>query len=273
MSAEVKTPSKYWTTAISDIIPTDVFIRGYSLGELIGRLPFSAATYLLIRGDIPTHGQARMIDAMLCSILDYALQKPGTAAARFAVSGNPQMVPGMAVAVLSVGEYTLAPEDAGRFIQESYARWKKSGKSMDEFAKTFIDEIRASGKRVPGFGHPVFRGTDPRAQKLKGIAQQEGCWGEIGDWYEAVHRAFIKAAGKPDIVINEVGMMAAIQSVMGFSPPEMTGIALISSLPGVIAHISEEMATGKRIRIIQDEIAEFPRLRRDLDKDLKAAGW
>jgi citryl-CoA lyase len=274
MSAtDAQAPTKYWTTAISDIVKTDVFIRGYSLGELIGRVPFSAATFLTIRGHMPNQGEARMVDAMLCSILDYALQKPGTAAARYAVSGNPQMVPGMAVAVLSVGEYTLAPEDAGRFIQESYAAMKASGKSMDDSAKSFVDEFRAAGKRVPGFGHPVFRGTDPRAQKLKAIAKENGVWGEVADWYEAVHRAFTTATRKPDIVINEVGMMAAIMSQMGFTPAEMTGVALISSLPGVVAHVSEEMQTGKRIRIISDEIADFPRVRRDLDQDLKAAGW
>ena len=114
-------PDAYWTTAVSDVADAQVHIRGYNLSDLIGRLPFSAATYLLIRGEIPTPGQARMIDAMLCSILDYSLYKPGTAAARYAVSGNPQMTAGMAVAVLSVGEYTLAPEDTGRFIADSYA--------------------------------------------------------------------------------------------------------------------------------------------------------
>jgi citryl-CoA lyase len=81
----------YWTTAVSDVEDADVYVRGYSLGELIGRLPFPAATYLMIRGRIPTRGEARMVDAMLCSILDYALHKPGTVAARYAVSGNPNM--------------------------------------------------------------------------------------------------------------------------------------------------------------------------------------
>ncbi len=263
----------YWTTNVSDVEDADVFIRGYSLGELIGRLPFSAATYLLIRGRIPSPGEARMVDAMLCSILDYSLYKPGTAAARYCVSGNPQMAPGMAVAVLSVGEYTLAPEDTGRFISESHARFKKSGEGMDAFAEKFVAEYRASGLRVPGFGHPKFKFTDPRAQKLKAIAQSENVWGEICDWYEAVHRAFTKAAGKPEIPINEVGIMAAILAQMGFTPAEMTGIALISSLPGVVAHISEELQTKTRIRIIPDEVAEYPRTRRNLEADLAAAGW
>jgi citryl-CoA lyase len=263
----------YWTTDVSDVEDADVFIRGYSLGDLIGRIPFSAATYLLIRGRIPTRGEARMVDAMLCSILDYSLYKPGTVAARYCVSGNPQMAPGIATAVLSVGEYTLAPEDTGRFIAESYARLKDSGEERDAAAARIVEDLRAAGVRVPGFGHPKFRFTDPRAQKLKQIAQTEGVWGDVCEWYEAVHRAFGVAANKPEIPINEVGMMAAILAEMGFTPSEMTGVALISSLPGVVAHISEEFETKTRIRIVPDEIASYPRRRHDLESDLAAAGW
>lgn len=164
----------YWTTEVSDVEQANVYVRGYSLGDMIGRLPFSAATYLVIRGRIPTRGEARMVDAMLCSILDYALYKPGTVAARYTVSGNPNMQAGMAVAVMSVGEYTLAPDDSVRFIIDSYDAFRASGEGMGGFAEKFVAQYTASGNRVPGFGHPVFRHLDPRAQRLKQIAQQEG---------------------------------------------------------------------------------------------------
>jgi citryl-CoA lyase len=85
--------------------------------------------------------------------------------------------------------------------------------------------------RVGGFGHPNFKFTDPRARKLKTIATQAGVWGDVCDWYEAVHRAFIQRVDKPEMVINEVGMLAAILTEMGFSPDEMTGLAFISSMP------------------------------------------
>jgi citryl-CoA lyase len=269
-------PDAYWTTAVSDVADAEVHIRGYNLSDLIGRLPFSAATYLLIRGEIPTPGQARMIDAMLCSILDYSLYKPGTAAARYAVSGNPQMTAGMAVAVLSVGEYTLAPEDTGRFIAESYAKYWNSTpghRDIDKAAGDFVAQHAAGKGRIPGLGHPEFKYEDPRAQALKRIAQAEGVWGDMCEWYEAVHRAFIALKHKPQIPINEVGMMAAILGQMGFSPAEMTGIALISSMPGVVAHVSEEMQTKTRMRVIPDETAAYPRERRDFGADMAAAGW
>jgi len=213
------------------------------------------------------------MDAILCSVLDYALKKPGTVAARYCVSANPSMTAGLATAILAVSEYTLAPDDAGRFIAESYAEARRAGTADDAAATAAIDRLRVAGRRVPGFGHPHFRFVDPRAQTLKAIAQAEGVWGPLCGWYEAVHRAFTTKAGKPEIVINEVGMMAAILAEMGFKPEEMTGIAIMSTVPGVIAHIAEELHGKVRIRTVPDEAVAYDRRRRDLELDMKAKGW
>jgi citrate synthase len=145
---------------------------------------------LLIRGKIPTPGEAKMMDAILCSVLDYGLNKPGTVAARYCVSANPSITAGLATAVLSVGSYTLAPDEAGAFIATTLAQAKTSGKPLADAAKALVEGMAARKERVPGFGHPNFRFTDPRAQKLKAIAQEAGLWCEACDWYEAIHAAF-----------------------------------------------------------------------------------
>lgn len=264
---------KHWSTSISDVAKAEVYVRGYGLGDLIGRLSFSAATFLMIRGHLPTPGEARVMDAILCSVLDYALKKPGTIAARYCVSANPSMTAGLATAILSVGEYTLSPDDAGRFITESFAEASRVGTPDGAAAAAEIEKLRAAGRRAPGFGHPNFRFIDPRAQKLKEIAKAAGAWGPLCDWYEALHRAFTAKTGKPEIAINEVGMMAAILAEMGFKPAEMTGIAILSTVPGVIAHVSEEIQGNVRIRTVPDDAVEYDHRRRDLAVDLKEKGW
>jgi citryl-CoA lyase len=266
------TPTR-WSSEVSEIAPEDVYIRGYALKSLMGRLSFSAMTFLMIRGRLPTPGETRVMDVILCSILDYALHKSGTAAARFVVSVNPQMAPGLAAAMLAAGEYAMSPEETGRFVLDSHERWRQSGETMEAFATGFVANLRLEKKRVPGFGHPVFRKVDPRAQKLRDVAVTEDVWGAYGEWYEAVHRAFCEAANKPDLVINDMGMLAAILAQMGFSPQEMAGLALLSTFPGLIAHISEELRSGVRNRIIPDSITEYSRARKSLEEDLAAAGW
>ena len=144
---------------------------------------------------------------------------------------------------------------------------------MQDAAARVVGELREKRGRVPGLGHPVFRFEDPRAQGLKRIAQQNRVWGEMCDWYEAIHAAFITQANKPDLVINEVGMLSAILGQMGFTPEEMTGLAITSTIPGVVAHVSEELRSKVRIRGIPDCDVKPSGDRRKLAQDLLAAGW
>jgi citryl-CoA lyase len=266
--------SNYWTTSVSKVVETDVLIRGYSLENIIGKLPFSASAYLLVRGELPTPGQVQVMDAIFNAILDYALYKPGTVAARYTASANPQMVPALAASILAVGKHTLAPDDTARFVDEEFARFNDSGKDLHTFATDLVAEYKTAKKRIPGLGHPAFKYEDPRAQKLKAIATEAGVWGEKGSFYEAVHRAFTAQPGRETIPINDVGMLALIMGDMGFTPDEMTGVAIISMIPGVIAHISEEIQHGKPIRIVPDTTANYDAVvERALDEDLEVKGW
>ena len=89
-------------------------------------------------------------------------------------------------------------------------------------------------------------------------------WGERAQLYEAVHQVFTEEPGKADIPINDVGMMAVVLLELGFGPDEMTGLAVLSTMPGLIAHISEELQSGRPIRIVPDAMAEYPDRSREL---------
>jgi len=264
----------YWTTSISKVTDEKVFIRGYDLEDLIGRLPFTATAFLLIRGRIPTPAECRVLDGVLSAVLDYSFNKPGTVAARFAVSASPSMAAGLAAGCLSVGKHTLATEDTGRFIVDSYERYKTSGLDRETFARERVAELRATRQRIPGLGHPVFKRVDPRGELLKQIAVAEGFWTEEAQLYEEMHRAFVEQAGKPDIPINDVGVMAAVLVGLGFTPDEGTGLAVLSTIPGLIAHVSEELRSNRPIRVIPDDLVttQLPS-DRALERDLHEAGW
>jgi citryl-CoA lyase len=265
---------KDWTTAVSHITGEKVYVRGYDLEDLIGEIPFTAAIFLLIRGRVPSPAEVRGLDAVLSGILDYALEKPGTVAARFAVSANPSMAIGLSAACMSVGKHTLATEDTGRFILAAHTEYLKSGLTIEEFATGKVDRMRQAKERIPGLGHPVFKKVDPRGAKLRQIAVDAGLWNEAAATYEALHAAFTQLPGKSDIPINDVGVMAAVMLGLGFTPEEGTGIAVLSTLPGVIAHVSEELTHGKVIRVIPREAVNYTnRTDGDFAHDMAEAGW
>lgn len=51
----------WWRTGIIDIHPGSIRVRGYAIEDLIGHIPFPAMIWLMLRGDLPTEGQARLL--------------------------------------------------------------------------------------------------------------------------------------------------------------------------------------------------------------------
>ena len=79
-----------WQTALTSIAPNQILIRGYALDEMMGRLSFADAVYLLLMGELPTPAIGRMLNAVLVSSLDHGVTPPSTlAASNVATSGAP----------------------------------------------------------------------------------------------------------------------------------------------------------------------------------------
>jgi citrate synthase len=267
-----ETPA-YWSTSVSRVTDSKVFIRGYDLEDMIGKIPFSAATFLLLKGRLPNPAETAMMDTVLSAILDYSLQKSGTVAARYVASANPSMSAALAAGILGVGKVTVDPSETARFCLDAYARLESGNQDPDRLATEIVAELRAAKKRIPGLGHPVFRYIDPRAAKLKEQAVQAGVWGERAEFFEKIFKTFTSLPGKESIVLNDVGMMAIVLVEMGFTPEETTGLAILSTLPGVIAHVSEELREGRPIRTVSDGTAEYDETVKDFHKDWSEAGW
>ncbi|MFJ4029935.1 citryl-CoA lyase [Paenarthrobacter sp. NPDC089989] len=263
----------YWSTSVSRVTDSKVFIRGYDLEEMIGKLPFTAASFLLLKGRLPTPTEADLLDAVLSAILDYSLQKSGTVAARYIASANPSMAAAVAASVLGVGKNTMDPSETAAFCLAAYERLQVEGVPAKKLAATIVEELRTKKQRIPGLGHPVFRYEDPRAQKLKEKAVEAGIWGPRAEFFEEIHRAFTALPGKESIVLNDIGMMGLVLVEMGFGPEETTGIAILSMLPGVVAHVAEELNSGRPIRTVPEGTAEYDTAIKNFEQDWKGLGW
>jgi citrate synthase len=46
--------SEKWQSSLTEIEPNKILVRGYPLDEMMGRLGFAEAVYLLLMGELPT---------------------------------------------------------------------------------------------------------------------------------------------------------------------------------------------------------------------------
>jgi citrate synthase len=246
--------SRYWETAISEVGPHRLLIRGYPIDEIIAQLSYPEVLYLTVRGELPTKAQSRVLDAALCSIPAHQWVAAHLLAAAVTASASPESpIPGIASGILTMGSVTVSPQSTAELLDRTRALISEGALDREAAAAAVVDEYRAAGRRIPGLGHPNHKDHDPRATALAAVAKREGVWGESCELYTLVHAAFVSASGKA-LPINVDGMLACVLSDLGFTPLEMAGVAATAAMPGIVAHVIEEIESGVPLRIVPDEL-------------------
>ena len=243
--------SPEFTTRVSEAEPGRVLIRGYSHEEIIGRLPYADATFLTLVGRLPSPAEARLTDAILTSLLDHGFVASTITAARYIASGNPDFVAAVAGGLLAAGQNTLSPEHTSNLIRRGLELREANGWTTEQTATALVEQLQAEGRRIPGLGHPIHREGDFRSDVLFALAEKLELAGEGTMMYRAVHAEFVRSSGK-NLPINIDGCLACLGMDLGLSAHQIVSLALLAVLPGLMAHVSEEIDSGVPLRFIRD---------------------
>jgi succinyl-CoA synthetase alpha subunit len=240
--------SETWHTAITEIQPNAIRLRGHTLDSLMGTITFGQAIYLALVGTLPSPQIGRMVDAILVASIDHGATPPSTLAARTAASTGAPLNAAIAAGLLSINtHHGGAIEDSMRMIQAALKIQRESGSSLDEAASALVQSYQASKKKLPGFGHRVHT-NDPRTKRLLAMASEEGVAGDAVAMVQAILEA-MKQSGK-SLPINVDGAIAALLLDMGIVPELGNAFFMMARLPGLIAHIQEEKTRERPMRVI-----------------------
>ena len=237
-----------WNTAITRVEPNKVAVRGYNIAELMGRISFGAAVYLILTGELPSPAVARLMDAILVSSIDHGATPPSALAARTVASTGATLSAAVAVGIASINRHHGgAIEDCARQLKAIADRSMRESISMDEAATRTLATMRETGERMSGFGHRLHT-KDPRTTRLFELAREAGVDGVHMQAARAVEKAF--AAAKKALPINVDGAIGAILADLGMNLAAFNGIFMIARTPGLITHVLEEQTREKPMRRI-----------------------
>ena len=243
-----------WRTAITLIKPNKILVRGYPLDELMGRVSFAEAIYLVLSGEVPSPAVGRLMEALLVSSIDHGATPPSTlAACNVATTGAPLRA-AVAAGVLAFG----SPLGGGGTI-EACRRFLDDGLelvgewvSFDDAARRLVDRLTAEGKTPPGFGHR-FHTRDPRAARLLQMALELELEGAHVQFIRSVERVLAErdtGSQERPLPINEDGAIAAICGDLGLDSETASVLFMISRVPGIVAHAVEEQQRQQPMRLI-----------------------
>src|SRR5215471_6324496 len=174
---QARTQSDRWQTSLTSIAANKILLRGYPLDEMMGRLGFAEAVYLLLMGELPTPAIGRMLNAVLVSSLDHGVTPPSTLAARNVATSGAPLKDSVAAGILAFGPHHGGDiESCMRFLDAGLSLMR-SGTPLQEAAEALVLDCIGRGEVPPGFGHR-FHARDPRAARLFQMALELELEGE-----------------------------------------------------------------------------------------------
>jgi citrate synthase len=225
---------------ISQAYADRVEVRGRDLtGDVMGRLSFTEYFHLLLTGDEPTEEQRYFLDLLLIAIAEHGMM-PTNVAARMTLAADPGSLQGaVAAGILGCGPVILGTSElCARLLEDARAR-VAGGEAPADVAAEMAAAVRAAGERLPGFGHPVHRPLDPRAERILELADARGVSGP----YVALARAFrdgaAQAWGRP-LTMNVAMPIAAVMLDLGFPTAAVKAVPILARTAGLLAHLTEE---------------------------------
>src|SRR4051812_27917764 len=220
-------------THISQAHPDRVEVRGRDLtGDLMGRLTFTEYFHLLLTGREPTEDQRYFLDVLLVAIAEHGMM-PTNVAARMTLAADPGSLQGaVAAGILGAGPVVLGTsQECARLLETA----RSTGRDPEEIAR----EMRAAGGRLPGFGHPVHRPLDPRAERILELADERSVSGAHVALARALRDGAAEAWGRP-LTMNVAMPIAAVMLDLGFPTSAVKGVPILARTAGLLAHLAEE---------------------------------
>ncbi len=201
-----------------------------------------AANFLyMLHGKEPTAEAARILDIALILHMDHGLNA-STFVARSIASTESDMYSAISGALGAL----KGPLHGG--ANEAVMKMLIHLGDVSK-AEPFIKEALARKQKIPGFGHRIYKTTDPRAEQLRRIALMladhtgNRKWVEMSEkMREVMHRE------RPEIYVNVDFYSASVYYTLGIPVDLFTPIFAISRVAGWTAHVMEQLMDNRIMR-------------------------
>ena len=207
------------------------------LTDILGKKSFSETFYFIVTGRELPPERIRVFDACMIVLMDHGLT-PTALVARLVQNslGEDIQLPMVAGAMMVGNKFAGTMAGAGALYAEGAAQ----DGNDEEWAAGVVRRFREQRKFIPGYGHPYYYPTDPRADRMFAIAKE----GSVGGRYIALAKTLgdeiARARGKP-LTLNVTGALGAVLNELEFPVEVMRSVAAVGRAAGLIAHIHEEM--------------------------------
>jgi citrate synthase len=227
-------------TRISHASADRIEVRGRDLtGDLMGRIGFTEYFHLLVTGRAATDDERFFLDLLLVAIAEHGLV-PSNVAARMTLAADPAFLQGaVAAGILGAGTVILGAAEQCARVLESAQLEVGAGEPPLAVAHAVARRYHEAGERIPGFGHPLHRPLDPRAERILELADTRGLDGPYLALTRSLREAVAETWDRP-LTLNVSLPIAAVMLELGYAAAIVKAVPILARTASLLAHLAEE---------------------------------
>jgi len=255
-----------WRTAISNFDQESIVIGGYRVRDLMRNLDFGGMMFVLYQQRVPSPQEAKLLNALMISVVDHGIVAPSAVSRIVAASGVPLQAC-VAAGILTIGDvHGGAGEQVARRIQEWVCEARAAGIDMPEKAAQVVADSRERKARIEGYGHPLHPVGDERVDTMVALARELDLVGPHLNLALAIEAEIEKRSSRR-IPLNVDGAMAAVLMDLGFDWRLTRLFVFVPRAAGISAHAVEEVVRERGWRVVAKhddinydgpQVREFP---------------
>jgi citrate synthase len=205
-------------------------------------LDYAANFLWMLRGEMPSEEDARVLDAVSILHADHEMNA-STFAARVIAATCADMHSAIVGAIAAL----KGPLHGGA-NEWVMATLKKIG--SEDKVEAWVDDVLDQGKKIPGFGHAIYKVTDPRAIILKEIGRKafERADPIEPNWFAMTELMERRVFERKGLVPNVDLYSASVLYSLGFPIDLLTALFAANRVAGWAAHVIEQHSDNRIIR-------------------------
>ncbi|MGQ0550215.1 MAG: citrate/2-methylcitrate synthase [Armatimonadota bacterium] len=211
-----------------------------------------AANYLyLLHGTPPDPEVARALDMVLILHADHEFN-----ASTFSARVSAATLTDLHSAITSAIGTLKGPLHGG--ANEDVMRLLQSIGSVDR-VEPVITEMLEAKKKVPGFGHRVYRTEDPRARFLRPMSKRLGERAGDSLWSQLTRKVEEVVTAQRKIFANVDLYSSSVYRAMAIPMDLYTATFAVSRIAGWTAHVLEQYSDNRLIRPLSEYVGAMDR--------------
>ncbi len=145
----------------------------------------------------------------------------------------------VAAGILGAGPVVLGTADECAQLLKAAQQEVAAAETPETVAGKVARATHASGAKMPGFGHPLHRPLDPRAERVLELADARGVNGPHVLLARCLRDAVAETWGKP-LTMNVSMPIAAVMLDLGFPSSAVKAVPILARTASLLAHLAEE---------------------------------